>query len=103
MPPAPPARFSSKRGHRTASTTRPDQLGNRPGHPDPQRPDRARWATEPDVARATLTAALDTRRRTARHDPLAAIELGPRPTHPAHAALWDHAAARLDQHHAAFP
>jgi hypothetical protein len=69
---------------------------------DRQRPDRARWVSELDQSRTVITADLDARRREARRSPVAVLELGPRPTEPLAAARWDHAAARLDQHHAAF-
>ncbi len=79
-----------------------DQLRTRARDLDRRRPDRARWTTELDETRGHIADDLAARRHYAHRSPIAARELGPRPTHGRDAALWDGAAAQIDQHHAAF-
>jgi conjugative relaxase-like TrwC/TraI family protein len=72
---------------------------------DRQAPDRSRWAAELAQVRGELADDLTLRTRRAPREAgaEAVIQLGARPTDRDAARLWDTAAARLDQHYAAFP
>ena|GEM_PF-4834150 len=65
---------------------------------------RADWAAELADTRDRLARDLGTRARHAHldHDPVIVDRLGSRPADRAAARLWDTAAARIDQHRAAY-
>jgi conjugative relaxase-like TrwC/TraI family protein len=71
---------------------------------DAARPRRHDWTAELADTQDLLARDLDTRARHARldQDPVLVDRLGPRPAHGSAARLWDTAAARIDQHSAAY-
>ena len=66
---------------------------------------RPQWQSEIDAARTAIRVDLEAREQKAVHMPSlhALAELEPRPRDPHRAKLWNQIAARIDQHHTAYP
>ena len=66
---------------------------------------RPQWQHQLAETRTAIRGDLEARERKAEHMPSlhAVAELEPRPRDPVGAALWNHVAAQIDQHHTAYP